>query len=132
MPSLYYQNATGCLYAHPDGYALLRYHAGTRSLLDLHEFLLHTGQLLFRRRWHKMLIDQRLLSPYTESEQALLLNYWQARHFTLGRTISAVLLATGAATHCTFTQVWEEASSSVPYSLFDDEAEAAQWLLSQR
>ena len=125
MPLLCFENAVGRLFAHPEGYAVLRYHAGPRSLLDFHDFLLHTGRLLQRRRWHKMLSDQRQLAPYTENEQALLLDYWQARHFTHGRTISAVLLAADVATHCAFTQAWEEAQHSVPYRLFDDEAQAA-------
>jgi hypothetical protein len=125
MPQVYFENAMGRIYAHPDGYALVRFHPGTRSLLDFQDFLLHTGRLLQRRRWHKMLSDQRQLAPYTEDEQALLLDYWQARHFTHGRTISAVLLGPTDITHCAFTQVWEEARGSVPYCLFDNEPAAA-------
>lgn len=129
MPQLYFENVVGRTYAYPAGYALLRYHPGPRSLLDFHEFLLHTGRLLQRRRWHKMLSDQRQLAPYTETEQALLLDYWQARHFTHGQTVSAVLLAADAATSCAFTHVWEEARGAVPYLLFNDETLAAAWLV---
>jgi hypothetical protein len=128
MPQLYYENAMGHIYAHPAGYALLHHHPGSRSLLDFQDFLIHTGRLLQRRRWHKMLSNQRQLAPYTEDEQALLLDYWQARHFTHGRTISAVLLGPIDITACTFTQVWEEAQSSVPYCLFDGEITAAATL----
>lgn len=129
MPQLLFENAMERIYAHPEGYALLRYHPGSRSLLDFHDFLLYTGRLLQRRRWHKMLSDQRQLAPYSENEQALLLDYWQARHFTHGRTISAVLLAPNATTHCAFTHVWEEARGSVTYRFFDDEAQATAWLV---
>ncbi|WP_022826368.1 hypothetical protein [Hymenobacter norwichensis] len=131
MPQLYFENAVGRIYAHPDAYALIHFYPGPRSLLDFQEFLSHTGLLLQRRRWHKTLSDQRQLTPYTKDEQALLLDYWQARHFTHGRTISAILFAPIDTTHCAFIQVWEESRGSVLYRLFDDEPTAAAWLLVQ-
>ena len=131
MPQLYFENAMGRLYAHPDGYALLRYHASARSLLDVQEGLIHVGRLLQRRGWHKLLSDQRQLLPFTENEQALILDYWQARHFTMGPTIGAVLPSPDTLTHHSFTHIWEQARGALRYRLFDDEAEAAAWLIAQ-
>jgi len=45
MPHLYFENAMARLYAHPDGYALLRYHPGSRALVDVQSILTHTGRL---------------------------------------------------------------------------------------
>lgn len=131
MPQLYFENAIGRLYAHPAGYALLRYHAGTRSLLDVQEFLVHTGRLLQRHRWHKLLSDQRQLTPFTETEQALILDFWQARRFLLGATLGAVLPSPDPATLASFTHIWEQACGALRYRLFDDEAQAASWLVAQ-
>lgn len=131
MPQLYFENAMGCIYAHPDGYALLRYHTRPRNLADVHDFLVYTGRLLQRRRWHKFLSDQRQLTRFTATERALILDYWQARHFTLGPTIGAVLPSTDKATHHSFTQVWEAAAGALRYRLFDEPADAVTWLLAQ-
>jgi hypothetical protein len=131
MPQLYFENVVGCLYAHPEGYAVLRYHAGPRSLLDVHDALLHVGRLLQRRGWHKFLSDQRQLSPFTENEQALILDYWQARHFTIGPTIGAVLPSANVLAYHSFTQIWEQAYGALRYRLFNEEAEATAWLVAQ-
>lgn len=131
MPQLYFENVIGRLYAHPDGYALLRYHASPRSLLDVREGLIHVGRLLQRRGWHKFLSDQRQLLPFTENEQALILDYWQARHFTMGPTIGAVLPSADGLAHHSFTHIWDQARGALRYRLFDDEAEAAAWLIAQ-
>lgn len=131
MPQLFFENALGRLYAHPDGYALLRYHPGVRSLLDVQQMLLHVGRLLHQRRWHKLLSDQRQLSPFTETEQALILDYWQARHFTFGSTLGAALSSRDAATYRSFTTIRDQMHGALCYCLFDNEAEAAAWLITQ-
>lgn len=132
MPVVYFENSLGCIYEHNDGYALLRYHPGKRHLEEVQDFLTHTGRLLQRRRWHKMLSDQRQLSPFTESEQALILDFWQARHFALGPTIGAVVLAHNAFTRLSFHHIRDQANGSLRYRLFEDEAEAAEWLIQTR
>jgi hypothetical protein len=131
MPLLYFENVIGRLYAHPDGYAVLRYHANPRSLLDVHEALIQVGRLLQRHGWHKFLSDQRQLLPFTEHEQALILDYWQARHFTMGPTTGAVLPSADVLAYRSFTHIWEQARGALRYRLFDDEAGAAAWLVAQ-
>lgn len=131
MPHLYFENAMGRLYAHRAGYALLRYQANPRSLLDVHDALIQVGRLLQRRGWHKFLSDQRQLLPFTETEQALILDYWQARHLTMGPVIGAVLPSPDSATYRSFTHIWDEAHGALRYRLFEDEAEAATWLIAQ-
>lgn len=120
----------GRILEHPHGYALLRYHPGHRILADVQGFLTHTGRLLQLRGWHRMLSDQRLLTPFTETEQALILDYWQARHFALGPTVGAVLLAHNVFTRLSFNHIREQAHGALRYRVFDQEAEeeAAAWL----
>src|SRR5689334_9063262 len=109
MLRLSFENAMGRIFEHPNGFVLLRYHPGKRTLLDVQDYLWHTGQLLHRKSWRKMLSDQRLLSPFTTEEQALILDFWYARQFTAGPTIGAVLIANNAFTRLSFSQISEHA-----------------------
>jgi hypothetical protein len=110
MLPVYFENAMGRILEHPNGYALLRYDPGRRSLVDVQNYLLHTGRLLHRQGWHKILSDQRLLTPFTQEEQALILDFWQARHFTLGPLPASPSIRSGSrraarcATSCSKTK----------------------------
>lgn len=126
--TLYFENAMGRILEHPDGYAVLRYHSSRRTLADVEQFLQQTGGLLQRRRWRRLFSDQRLLSPFTEDEQALILDYWQARHFTAGSVTGAVLLSHNVFTRLSFHQIQEQARGALHYRLFEHEAEATAWL----
>ncbi|QJX47982.1 hypothetical protein HMJ29_13955 [Hymenobacter taeanensis] len=128
MPLLYFENAMGRILEHPNGYVLIRYHPGKRSLVDLQEFLTHVGRLLQLRNWHKLLSDQRLLSPLTEEEQALILDYWQARHFTFGATDGAVLLSHNVHSQRTFAHFRDQTHGSLRYRQFENELDADAWL----
>jgi hypothetical protein len=125
---LYFENNMGRIIEHPHGYALLRYQSGKRSLADVQEFLTHTGRLLQLRSWYKILSDQRLLMPFSEEEQALILDFWQARHFSLGATIGAVLLSHNVFTRLSFHQIQEQAQGSLRYRHFEQETDADGWL----
>ncbi|MGY2134941.1 hypothetical protein ACW9KT_22105 [Hymenobacter sp. HD11105] len=62
----------GRILEHPQGYARVEYHAGARDMAYLQAYLRHVGQLLQLRGWHKLLGDQRQLTPYTPEESQLL------------------------------------------------------------
>jgi hypothetical protein len=128
MPLLFFENAMGRILEHPNGYVLIRYHPSKRTLVDLQDFLTNVGRLLQLRGWHKLLSDQRLLSPLTEEEQALILDYWQARHFTFGATAGAVLLSSNILTQLSFARIREQANGSLRYRHFENELDADAWL----
>ncbi|MBC6988667.1 hypothetical protein [Hymenobacter sp. BT491] len=131
MARLYFENALGRILEHADGYAWLHYHAGARNLADVQAFLVHTGRLLQRRGWHKMLSDQRLLKPFTEADQALILDYWRARRVEAGPVTGAVLLSQDVFTRLSFSQIRHQANGVLAYRLFEKEAEATAWLSQQ-
>ncbi|WP_086597362.1 PIN domain-containing protein [Hymenobacter crusticola] len=128
MPTLYFKNAMGQLWAHPDGCAVLRYQAAPRTLSEVHAMLLETGRLLQLKGWHKTLSDQRQLTPLTPDEQELILHYWQTRKIALGPAIIAVLLAHDVFTRLSFSQVRHQAEGALLYRTFEQEAEAMAWL----
>jgi hypothetical protein len=92
------------------------------------QVLARTGQLLTSRGWHKILRDQRLLTPFTQQEQELILAYWQERRDTDGVIQGAVLLSQNVFTRLTFHQIREQALGSLRCCTFEDEAAAAMWL----
>ncbi|WP_152981777.1 hypothetical protein, partial [Hymenobacter sp. AT01-02] len=58
-------------------YAIVHYNPGKRVFSDFQALLTHLGHMLHRRGWHKVLSDQRALSPFTEQEQAYIRARWQ-------------------------------------------------------
>jgi hypothetical protein len=129
---IYFKNAAATLREHPDGYVVFEYHAGKREFADFQAALTHTGNLLRRRGWDKILGDQRLMSPFTPEETAWVTTYW-GDHQRSGGIHVAVLLADDVFARLSATQVRHDSKVAVlTYRIFDEEAEAATWLMQLR
>ncbi|SMB99609.1 hypothetical protein SAMN00120144_3697 [Hymenobacter roseosalivarius DSM 11622] len=76
-PRLYFENAVGSLYEHPDGYADFRFKPGKRKISELQALLTHVRTLLEFKRWHRFLADQRLLAPFTLEEVDWIVGHWR-------------------------------------------------------
>ncbi len=81
-----------------------------------------------RQGRHKLLSDQRLLQPFSEAEQALIVDYWQTRSVRQGLVIRAVVLSQDVFARLSFSRIRHEAQGVLHYRLFDEEAAAATWL----
>lgn len=131
-PSLpvYFENAAAKLREHPDGYVVFEYKPGVRQLADFQAMLTHTGNLLRRKNWYKILGDQRLMAPFTEEETAWVTGYWLDHTLQRpGALYAAVLLANDVFARLATTQFRHEARvAALTYRLFEHEAEAAAWL----
>ncbi|MCC2548597.1 hypothetical protein LJY25_19270 [Hymenobacter sp. BT175] len=127
---LYFNNPVGRVMEHPEGYAHVIYEAGPRQLHHLQAFLTHTGQLLRLRGWHKLLADQRQLTPYTPDESQWIVDFWLSVEQRGTRTIyGAVLLPHDVFARLSVSQVVADTTASVlTYRLFDAEDAAQQWL----
>ncbi len=129
---LYYENSVGRLLEQPAGqYVVVQYHPGPRKLNELQAFLTHAGQLLSRQGWHKLLGDQRLMAPFTPEEIAWVTEYWltSAQRRT-SELYGAVLLPHDVFARLSVSQVMNEAkAAAMTYRLFDNDAEAATWLV---
>ncbi|WP_303311958.1 hypothetical protein [Hymenobacter sp. BT730] len=126
---LYFENPVGRILEHPDGYAVVQYHAGKRELDYLQAFLRHTGQLLQLRGWNRLLGDQRQMSPYTEEEGQWIVDYWLS-HQNQGREVyGAVILPEDEFARLSVDLVEQEAkAAALTYRLFKNEADALVWL----
>lgn len=126
---LYFENTVGRIWEHPDGYALVQYHAGPRKFAHLQAFLTHTGRLLQLRGWHKILGDQRLMAPFTEEESRWIVEYWLSQDNQRGEVQGAVLVPQDVFARLSLSNVMQEAkAAALTYRLFDNEADAAAWL----
>lgn len=130
---LYFENPVGRLLEQPAGqYVVVQYHAGPRKLHELQAFLTHAGQLLSRQGWHKMLGDQRLMSPFTPEESKWVTEHWlsAAQHRT-NVLYGAVLLPHDVFARLSVSQVMHEAkAAAMTYRLFEEDEAAQRWLLS--
>ena len=130
-PSLvYFENSVGRILEHPDQYAVIQYRAGPRRLDHLQAFLLHAGRLLTQRGWHKILGDQRLMTPFTEEEGRWIVDYWLDQNQQRPDKVwGAVLLPHDAYAALSVNQLMEDAqAAALTYRIFEDEAEAVAWL----
>jgi len=128
---VYFQNAVGRLLEHPAGYVVFQYHAGKRALADFRALLTHTGQLLRRNRWHRILADQRRMTPFTEQETAWVTTFWlDPANQPPGGLHAAVMLADDVFARLATNMMRETLqSAALTYRLFKDESTAAAWLV---
>lgn len=128
--SVYFENAVGQLCEHAQGYAVVRYKPGKRAFSDFQALLTHLGHLLYRRDWHKVLSDQRALSPFTEQEQAYIRARWQeTAPGKYHEQLVAALLPHDVYARLSAHLVMNDAhEGDVTYHIFDDEVVAAAWL----
>ncbi|KUG08574.1 hypothetical protein [Solirubrum puertoriconensis] len=130
---LYFENPVGRVLEHPDGYAVVQYHAGKRKLQHLQAFLTHTGRLMQLRNWNKLLGDQRLMSPFTEEESQWIVGYWLSQEQQNGNIYGAVLLPNDVFARLSVNNMMHEAkAAALTYRMFDSETDAVAWLRQQR
>ena len=128
--SIYFENPAGRVLEHPAGHAVFVYAPGKRQLSDLQALLIHTGQLLRRRQWHRLLGDQRRMTAFTEEESAWIVGYWldPANQQPQG-LYAAIVLAEDVFARLSTAQLINDAkASALTYHFFDNEPEAAAWL----
>ena len=127
---LYFENAVGRISEHEQGYAVLIYKPGKRVFNDFQAYLTHLGHLLHRRGWHKVLTDQRALSPFTEQEREWIRQRWMENELGVRReTVAAVLLPHDVFARLSSNLVMFEArEGTLTYHIFEDEAAAGAWL----
>lgn len=135
MPSttlrVHYESAVGRLLEQPAGeYIVVEYSAGPRKISDLQAFLHYAGLLLERRGWHKLLGDQRLMSPFTPEESKWITSHWLSRDQQRNSALyGAVLLPHDVFARLSVSQIMNEAkAASMTYRLFTEKADAVAWL----
>jgi hypothetical protein len=130
---LYFENPVGRLLEQPVGqYVVVEYRPGPRKLNELQAFLTHAGQLLSRQGWHKLLGDQRLMSPFTPEEVQWVTEFWlSTAQWRTTVLYGAVLLPHDVFARLSVSQTMHEAkAAAMTYRLFEELETAQQWLAS--
>ena len=129
--SLYFENSAGRVWEEPAGYIRLDYRAGTREVVQFRALLTHTAQALHRRKWNKILVDQREMAPYNPVEQEWMTNEWLPRTVREnGYRFGAILVAHNVFARLVTNQ-FITASRELPhtYRTFETEEMAVGWLV---
>jgi len=129
---IYYENQAGRSVEDPLGFARLTYHQGTRSEDELRALLGHTTRLIARRNDGRLLVDQRLMTPFTPAEQHFVVHEWLPLTILEGGyRFGAVVLAENVFARLATANVITAARDlPMTYQYFDTEAAAVAWLLS--
>ena len=130
---VYFDNAAGRVLEHPDGFAVVKWHAGGRQLADFKAVLNHLDRLLRLRNWSKLLADQRELTPFTPAESTWVVEEWLPRAVGEGpyRYAAVILPLDVFARLATKSVLSASQEKFLAYEFCADEAEAAEWLRQQ-
>ncbi len=131
--SLYFENSAGRIWEEPGGYVRLDYHAGTREVAQFRALLTHTAQALSRRKWDKILVDQRNMAPFSATEQDWMTTEWLPRAVReSGYRYGAVLVANNVFARLAMNQlVMATRTLTHTYRTFETEDAAMAWLVQQ-
>ena len=131
---VYYENPVGRATDDPMGFARLTYQAGLRPKDGFQVLLGQVTKLLTQREDGCLLIDQRLMSPFTPEEQEYVIQQWLPRVVQESSyRYGAVLVAQNVfARLATATVIAAVRDLSITYQYFEQEAEAITWLMSQQ
>ncbi|MBC6605463.1 hypothetical protein H8B13_01390 [Hymenobacter sp. BT188] len=132
--NIYYENPVGRAVDDPMGFARLTYQAGLRPEDGFKALLGQVTKLLAQREDGCLLIDQRLMAPFTPEEQQHVIQQWLPRTVKeCGYRYGAVLVAQDVfARLATATVIAAVRDLSITYQYFEQEAEAITWLMSQQ
>lgn len=129
---LYFENRAGRVSDHSAGYARLTYHSNARTPDELRALLGHVTRLLAQRPHGRLLVDQRLMQPFSPVDQQIV-QQWMPQAVAEARYRSGAILqahdvfarlATGTATA-------HGRDLNLTYRHFEDETAAVDWLLAQ-
>ncbi|MCC3154202.1 hypothetical protein Q3A66_04680 [Hymenobacter sp. BT770] len=131
--SLYFENSIGRIWEEPEGFLRLEYRAGLREPVQFRALLTHAVQAMSRRRWEKMLVDQREMAPLSPSEQEWMATEWLPRAVQEGGyRYGAILIANNVFARLAMNQyVMASRGQSHVYRTFETEETAVAWLLAQ-
>jgi hypothetical protein len=129
--STIFSNAVGTIEAHPQGYAIVRYHPGTVEIPALQELLTQLGQLLLRRGWRKVLVDSRALAVFRPEVKDWTRTNWLAPVIPRPPDlVLATLLPTNVFTRLAMAELQLSSTSGNLNLNFDDEGAAHAYLCS--
>jgi hypothetical protein len=132
QPLVYFENPAGQVLEDPAQLIRIVWRAGLRKLAETQALLTHARLALQRSGWHRILINQTQMVPFTPEEQQWIGAEWLPLATAAGYRHGAIVVSPNVmvrlATAFITTQVQ---SRPLVYRSFEDEAEALAWLQKQ-
>ncbi|WP_310394696.1 STAS/SEC14 domain-containing protein [Hymenobacter sp.] len=132
--TIYFENSVGRIWEEPDAYLRLEYRPGPREETHFRALLNHLAQALARRGWHRILVDQQAMAPFSPGEQEWMTTQWLPRAVhEHGYRLGAVVVAHNVFARLVMNQL-VMATRDLPhtYRTFERDADAVAWLTSVR
>jgi len=131
--TIYFKNTVGAVWEEPAGYLRLEYYPGPRQEAQFRALLTHVRQAMQRHGWSRMLVNQQQMSPFTISEEAWMTTEWLPQAVReSGYRHGAVVVAHDVFARLAMTGlVMTSRKLGHTYRNFENEKEAADWLLTQ-
>ncbi|MGI4742832.1 MAG: hypothetical protein ACRYG7_47345 [Janthinobacterium lividum] len=132
--SLYFENAAGQVREHPAGYAVICYSLGKRQPETFEALAVQLGRLLLLRGWHRLLSDQREMTPLSEAEKTWITDEWLTGKIRRPAALwEAVLVPVDVFARLSVGQILNQttaAAGTITLQSFTEEAAAHAYLLS--
>ncbi|WBO83977.1 SpoIIAA family protein [Hymenobacter yonginensis] len=129
---VYFENPAGQVLEDPTQLVRIVWRAGIRKMNETQALLTHARLALQRYGWHRVLINQTQMVPFTPEEQQWIGAEWLPLATAAGYRHGAIVVSPDVmvrlATAFITTQVQ---SRPLVYRSFEDEAEALAWLQKQ-
>lgn len=131
--TLSFKNDAGSLWEEPQGYLRLDYNPGRRNETQFQELLTHARLALHQRGWSRMLVNQQQMSAFSPSEERWMTTEWLPQAVREdGYRHGAIVVAHNVfARLATANLVLSSRQLGHVYRNFENDEEAARWLVSQ-
>ena len=130
-PVLLFENSLGHITQEPDQKLLcLHWHAAPRDLAPVQQLLRQLLQAHHLTHYPKLLLDERLASPYTEATKSWLVEEWLPRlpSITSFQAVARIVATDVFSRLSTVPVVAQAQHLHLPYHSFATEQEARAWL----
>ncbi|RTQ48542.1 hypothetical protein EJV47_16350 [Hymenobacter gummosus] len=129
----YFENAAARLSEDAAGFVHLYWKAAPRTFGDTQVVFTHLAEVLRRRGWGRVLINQQVMLPFSVEEQRWIAEQWLPRAVQeAGYRFGAVVVARDVLTRLATAYVTTHVQGlPLVYRSFETEAEAEAWLGAQ-
>lgn len=131
---VYFANAAGHLSLDPAGFLRAHWSRGPRRLADTQALFGTMAQVLREQSWSRILINQTEMPPFTPAEQQWVAQQWLPQAVQVaGYRFGAVVVSREVLTRLATAYITANVQGlPLLYRSFDQDAEAAAWLLAQQ
>jgi hypothetical protein len=132
--TIYFKNSIGCIWEEPQDFLRLDYYAGPREESHFRALLTHVRQAMQRRKWDRLLVNQKEMSAFTPAEETWMVDEWlPVAVRENGYRYGAVVVAHDVFARLAMSNIISTSRKlGHLYRNFEGETDATNWLLAQQ